>query len=229
LGDLLAEEGLIFRGGFVLRPDEEIAGSDLGLGPRTLALVGNAGSAMWQRFSQSPEYSKPEDPLNHWSERVLTRIAAQLGARPLFPFGGPPYHPFVAWAKRAEDLRESPLGLLVHPEFGLWHAYRGALVFEEMLDLPARPTRPMPCDICADKPCLSACPVGAFRHWEEGGYDVAACAAHIDSAEGGACLDGGCLARHACPVGQGFTYDPQQARFHMDAFLRARMGETREK
>jgi hypothetical protein len=32
----------------------------------------------------------------------------------------------------------------------------------------------------------------------------------------------GCLARHACPVGQGFAYAPAQAEFHMRAFRAAR-------
>lgn len=226
LQKLLADEGLIFRGGFQLEPDEEIAGYPFGGGAKSLALVGNAGPAMWRRFSRSLEFSAPENPLNLWSERVLTRIAAQLGARALFPFGGPPYHPFIAWAKRAEGLRESPLGPLLHPEYGLWHAYRGALIFGEMLDLPARAEQPAPCATCADKPCLSACPVGAFQHWQNGGYDVAACAGHIASERGAACLDGGCLARHACPLGQDYAYEPQQARFHMEAFLRARRKES---
>ena len=28
---------------------------------------------------------------------------------------------------RAEGLKPSPLGVLVHPDFGLWHGYRGAI------------------------------------------------------------------------------------------------------
>jgi hypothetical protein len=35
-------------------------------------------------------------------------------------------------------------------------------------------------------------------------------------------MDGGCLARHACPVGQGFAYAPAQARFFMRAFRESR-------
>ena len=31
----------------------------------------------------------------------------------------------------------SPLGILIHPDWGLWHSYRGALAFRERLDLPA--------------------------------------------------------------------------------------------
>jgi hypothetical protein len=35
-------------------------------------------------------------------------------------------------------------------------------------------------------------------------------------------MDGGCLARRACPVGKGFTYHPVQAQFFMRAFIAAR-------
>ena len=53
-------------------------------------------------------------------------------------------------------------------------------------------------------------------------YDVAACAKHIAAPAGRDCLTGGCLARHACPVGRDFIYGPGQAGFHMAAFLGAR-------
>ena len=39
---------------------------------------------------------------------------------------------------------------------------------------------------------------------------------------GRACREGGCLARHACPVGAAAAHAPAQAAFHMAAFLAAR-------
>jgi hypothetical protein len=35
------------------------------------------------------------------------------------------------------------------------------------------------------------------------------------------CRDHGCRARRSCPIGAGFRYLPDQARFHMAAFLRS--------
>lgn len=140
------------------------------------------------------------------------------GATPLFPFGGPPYLPFQRWAMRAEAVAPSPLGVLIHPDHGLWHAYRGALAFAELLALPPRDSRPRPCDSCADRPCLSACPVGAFR---DGRYDVPTCMSHLEQPAGEACMSAACLARRACPVGREGAYDPAQARFHMQAFRSA--------
>ena len=146
-------------------------------------------------------------------------VAEQMGATALFPFEGPPYWPFQRWAQRAEAVHPSPLGLLIHPDHGLWHAYRAALVFGEMIDLPPRDERLNPCAICADKPCLSSCPVGAFSG---ASYDVGACAAHIASIAGSDCMEFGCRARRTCPIGTSSIYEPALSRVHMDAFLRSR-------
>jgi hypothetical protein len=138
----------------------------------------------------------------------------------LFPFGGPPHHDFQGWALRAEPVARSPVGLLIHPEWGLWHAYRGALVFRERLPLLGDVERDSPCAGCVSKPCLSTCPVGAFS--EERGYDVGACTQYLRGPAGGACVAAGCLARRACPVVPPEPYAAAQQAFHMQAFLRAR-------
>ena len=216
----LARHGLIGRGGFYVEPSDGVPALPDGRPAGTLVPVGNAGPAMWHAFAEAPEFANGgPDALDRWSARVLKDLAAELVATALFPFGGPPYLPFVAWAKRAGPVAESPLGILVHPDFGLWHAYRGALAFAGRVALPPRDERPRPCDDCAGKPCLSACPVGAFTG---SSYDVPACVKHISTPAGADCMDLGCRARRACPVGQDHAYVSAQARFHMDAFRRAR-------
>lgn len=216
----LSARGLILLGGFHPAPDEHVPALANGRAAGTLFVIGNAGPAMWQAFAASPEAADgAADPLNRWSERLLAAIAAAHGGHALFPFGGPPYRPFVAWAKRAAPVRESPLGMLIHPEYGLWHAYRGALAFAGRHALPPRDPRPVPCDTCADKPCLTTCPVRAFGSY---GYDTDACVGHISMPQGEDCMELGCRARRACPVGRGYHYDPEQAAFHMRAFLDAR-------
>jgi hypothetical protein len=62
--------------------------------------------------------------------------------------------------------------------------------------------------------------VGAFSR---GAYDVAACVGHVESVAGADCMDFGCRARRACPVGAEYAYSPEQASFTMRAFLRARV------
>jgi hypothetical protein len=219
-----AAQGLSLRGAFHPLSRDGVPAMPDGRPVATLVLLGNVGPGLWGHFAAGSELTDGgPDPLDRWSERVIGALGRALGARPLFPFGGPPYLPFIAWAKRAEPVAESPLGMLIHPEHGLWHAYRGALAFAERLELPAPDTRPRPCDSCAGKPCLTACPVGAFG---AEGYDVAACVGHISGPAGAECLDRGCRARDACPVGRERAYGPDQMRFHMAAFLKARRADA---
>src|SRR6201999_1900384 len=90
----------------------------------------------------------PVHALDPWTRKTLAPIAAQFGARAVFPFGGPPWFPFQRWAMRAEGLRSSPLGVLIHPEFGLWHAYRAAFLFDALVDDAAPKSLPFACEAC---------------------------------------------------------------------------------
>jgi len=185
---------------------------------KTLVLLGFTGSAQWAAFAESPEARDGEpDPLDRWSRRQLDVLAAEFGATACYP-SGTPQLPLQRLALRCEPVHQSPLGLLIHPRWGLWHAYRGALAFTEQLELPPLAPLPRPCDTCDARPCLSACPVGAFRH---GHFDVDACVRHVASEAGHDCRNQGCRARRACPVGSGHTYVAAQQSFHMQAFLRA--------
>ena len=203
----LQPHGLIARGGFF---DDS----------RSIVLVGSAGSAFWPAFKASPEYSDGrENPLDRWSERIGNDIAAMFGAECVFPFGEAPYHPFLRWSQRAEPVLPSALGILIHPEFGLWHAYRFALLLPAPLavdsDIVAAERA---CDSCAGKPCLSACPVGAFS---TDGYDVEVCYRYLAANPDSDCNTAGCLARRSCPEAAELRYADEHAAFHMSAFVRS--------
>ncbi len=192
------------------------AGSGVAFGGATLLLVGNAGPTMFDRFAA--ERDPAHDAMDGWTRDVLTPLAAQLGARAVFPFDQP-HPPFLRWAKAANAGFTSPLGLNIRADFGLWHAFRAAFIFDDEIAFPAPAPGSSPCESCLDKPCLTTCPVNAFSGST---YDVAACAAHLASPEGKPCRDRTCLARLACPVAPGYRYAPGQMRFHMVAFMQAR-------
>lgn len=267
----LAEHGLALRGGVNPDQDDADAGHDLfpqafpgevdtgspfgnainqngsGRRAKTILLVGVEGRSLWPHLERDAQFQADRsagatNALDAWSERKLRRIAGEFGAAAVFP-NDRPYRPFQRWALRSGTVFQSPIGMLIDPKFGLWHAYRGALLFEEALDLPPRAKALSPCESCDDKPCLTACPVGAFTEVFPGEvgtgspsgnttrkstddpmrrYDVAACAGHLATDEGRSCLTGGCAARNACPVGREHRYEPDQMRFHMAAFARAR-------
>jgi len=213
----IAKTGLVARGAFHVEENDKVPPVG-GQAARTLVLIGNAGSSLWPEFSRSREYrdGRP-NPLDRWSERVIDDLGRELDALAVFPFKGPPYYPFLRWARRAETVTSSPLGMLIHPDYGLWHAYRGALVFDRPLDGLPDPTREAsPCLTCEDQPCLSGCPVDAFG---SDGFDVERCVTHLDGPN--RCRDEGCLARNACPAGKPFKYVREQHRFHLAAFHRA--------
>lgn len=208
----LARHRLLLRGGFHPEAQEMTLAEGESVG--TVLLAGNAGPGMWEAFStQMPTGA---DPLDRWSGEVLGAVARQFGAEVALPSDGPPYRPFQQWAMRAEPVFQSPIGILIHPVYGLWHGYRGALLFERVLDLPDKDMSANPCDSCTARPCLTTCPVGAFSGR---GYDLQACRRHLRSGAGDDCLDGSCLARQACPVGRDYAYGAGQAAFHMAAFV----------
>ncbi len=178
-------------------------------------LIGNAGPDMFRRFARE---RTPKDSLDDWTRAVVDPLARDLDATALYPFDTPPL-PFLTWARRGGAGHTSPLGLNIHPVYGLWHAYRAALVFPVAFDLPPVNPGASPCDTCESKPCLSACPVSAF---DSSSYDVAACGRYVLSEAGADCMTGGCKARLACPVGRKFVYEPMQIQFHMKAFQKAR-------
>lgn len=220
-----AEYGLVLRGGFCIDVDEALPDCQPGVPAAMLMLFGQAGSSIWECFSASPEYADGKaHPMDRWSRRIGDSLAADWGGRALFPFEGPPWHPFGQWAQRAEAVHASPLGILMHPRYGLWHAYRFAIALPAIIDgwqvddvaskIPA--VRIHACDECVDKPCLQACPVDAFS---QGHYDVAACVNHLAANKQAMCHNSGCLARDACPEARAWLYEPAHSRFHMRQFV----------
>lgn len=221
--------GLVVAGLAPILPED-------GLHPalRTVVLLAPDEPAFWNILTASPEWQDgAPDPVDRWSRRVIGRLACDLGLKAAFPFGGPPWHPFVGWALRSGRCHSSPVGLLVHDMAGLWISFRGALLLRE--SYPAAPS-PRPCDTCAARPCETACPAGALT---PAGYDVPVCHAWLDGLSssflpkypGGEAPQEpggprppdpvdcrtGCLVRRACPVGQS-RRRPEQSAHHMRHF-----------
>jgi epoxyqueuosine reductase len=193
-------------GGFAVKDGE----AGFPKGTRTLVLLGPQEPGFWPHLQAQGEWGGP-DPVDRWSRRVIGQLACDLGAKALFPFGGPPYHPFYQWALRSGRCWDSPVRLLVHDTQGLWVSFRGALALKEVFEVPQAGK---PCDSCEAKPCLMACPAGALG---AGGYDVPGCHAWLKT-KGSECLSGGCLVRRACPVSLTYARMPEQSAYHMRQF-----------
>lgn len=195
----------------------QVRGNAVALPNGALFLVGSVGDEFFQYFRASPEYATAENPLDQWSKRIIDNICDKLdNAEAIYPFDLPS-PPFQSWAMASDEVSQSPMGILIHNSYGLWHAYRGAIKISN-LQAESPPQNPFsPCDSCDDKPCLSACPVGAFESHK---YDTKACFSHLDSGESQSCFGSACLARRACPVATEKAYAPEVSQFFMTSFYR---------
>lgn len=181
----------------------------------TLILLGT-GAGFWAAFSSSAEATDgAPDPIDRWSKRVVGGLAKRFSGSAVFPSDGPPYPPFIDWALKSGRAFSSPTGMLVHDTVGLMISYRGALLFGDEFAVPAVDMA-SPCATCAEKPCTTACPVGALSG--SAPYDVVACHAFLDSGPGKSCMMQGCAARLACPLSRGAGRTPEQSALHMKAF-----------
>lgn len=216
LAAAFSAHGLMLRGGFNFADREETPSGLSGAAARSVLLVGQAGAAPWPHFlrwkgSQSRIVT---NPLDTWSRAVIGAVAAKFAARAVSP-SDRPYLPFQQWAMRAEGLKPSPLGILMHSQYGLWHSYRGALLFEDEIAASEAREAIHLCDACVGKPCLKSCPVDAYS---EAGFAHQACVSHVRGQNGAPCRTGGCLDRNACPYGTDYRYPAEVQAFHMAAF-----------
>lgn len=182
-------------------------------GDETVFLLSPDEPGFWAHVTAEAEFADgAPDPIDRWSRRVIEALAGTHGGRAAFPFGGPPFAPFFRWACESGQAFTSPIHLLVHARMGLWASYRGALIMPGHVPLP--PAAEHPCTQCP-APCRTQCPVGAFTLTR---YETDICHGFLDSADGTNCLLHGCLARRACPIGQGYGRLSEQSSWHMRHF-----------
>jgi hypothetical protein len=213
----LEPHGLFLRGTVNFAEGERAPSLENGASATSVVLIGNIGGSIWEPFTRWRE-GEPDrggtDPLDNWTKRVILPVAEATGATAYFP-SDPPWQPFQQWAMRAEGLKPSPLGVLIHPRYGLWHGYRGALGFGRTSPATGEVAPGHPCDCCEGKPCVSSCPAQAL---ESGTFDVGRCRMYLRmETKAGGCLAGGCRSRGGCPIGRDYQYSPEQLHFHMAA------------
>ena len=106
--------------------------------------------------------------------------------------------------------RPSLLGLHIHADYGTWFAYRTALLVSETFPQTEDSTAQPVCEVCVDKPCMSACPVAAVNTLGE--FNISACMGYRVK-DNSVCADR-CLSRLACPVGADYFYTPEHLAHH---------------
>lgn len=184
---------------------------------KTLIMLGPKEPGFWTYIIKQDEFKDGlPNPLDRWSKRVIDTIGEETKGEPAYPFGGPPYHPFMTWALKTGRSWHSPIKFLVHDTSGLLVSYRGVLGYSEFFHLPPPPPQ-SPCVTCIDKPCITACPVDVLTPEI---YDADGCRKYIGSSEGHECLRLGCNVRRICPISATYQRDIRQSEFHQIAFLK---------
>ena len=218
LSKALIRAGFLMLGGFHPTVGDDAPPLADGRTPDTLMLIGSAGRQLFDVFCRAREYADGRpDPLDRYTRRALSEIASSMDLEPVFVFDGPPYYPFQRYALRVGGFSPSPMGLLAHRNFGPWVALRAVFLSPEPFGRFESHGLDGPCTTCHSTPCIAACPAGALS--AASGYDVPRCRDHLAEAGAVAACLSGCLARHACPVGQDYAHDASQGAFHMRSFL----------
>lgn len=185
---------------------------------RQLILIGNAGPTMWSAIRQS-DVAASAHPIDEYSVSVVTAwFRSRLPYRNfdiVYPRNRREV-PLQALGRLAGWHRPSPLGLGINATWGLWFAYRVALLADTELAPTQVPAAASPCEACASRDCIAACPAGATA---PEGLDLEQCVAYRKLADSRCRTT--CVARLACPVGAGHRYDDEQLRHCYSISLRA--------
>ena len=206
---------------FALDPDDQ--GKAHALLGTVSAKLASGDWALFDDFvAANPALDHPLDTLGREQTKRMIENTALVAH---FPDDQPAF-PMISRALAVfPTLSQSPLGMLVSTRFGLLFGIRAWVegdrksVERLAVSLGWRPGSPnhSPCEACADKPCLTHCPVGAFGAQ---GYDYPKCQVELHrqmSEIDALCWRGGCAARVACPLSTPYT--AKQAAFHHRAVV----------
>jgi len=197
---------------------------------KSILVFGSGGPALWEALladlRANPRHLADEPhPLDAFVRRAVAAADAALGDVPrrwFFAAADAELHlDFRALADLAGLGGKSRLGLLLHPEYGLWLGLRAALFLGAPLPISPRAAAD-PCVGCP-APCITACPGNAFV---DGLWNVDRCSAFHSAST---LCAASCAARSACVRAPEHRYGPDELLYHYDrahgrALLRTRIG-----
>lgn len=195
-------------------------------GARSIVVIGNGGGAFWDAFQhhakENPGWMTRDNPLDDFTrvviERELGPILRGVAHTIVYPFmsGGPTLN-FMEAGKAAGLSGPSILGVMVHPVYGPWIAFRAAILLSESIDAPGEACGFDPCPSCIARTCISACPAEAVSLG--GGWDIPKCLTHRVEMEADCAPR--CHARAACVLGPQHRYPDEELAYHQMRALRS--------
>ena len=191
---------------------------------RSIIVIGNGGGAFWKSFKQHCEkncdWMARDNPLDDFTRVVIERDVAPLvqSGTIIYPFmsNGPTLN-FMEAGKAAGLSGPSIIGVMVHPVYGPWIAFRAAILLDEVIDAPGEAYRFDPCPSCTARTCISACPADAVSFAK--GWDIPKCLTHRVEVEADCAPR--CHARAGCILGPEHRYRDDELAYHQMRALRA--------
>jgi epoxyqueuosine reductase len=196
-------------------------------GCRSIVVIGNGGADFWRVFkghaAENPGWFERDNPLDDFTREVVEKEIVMpiqtAGVRcvTVYPFGsnGPTLN-FMQLATLSGLAAPSIIGVVVHPVFGPWIAFRAALLLDCKIDHPGDAIGFDPCPACSTRSCISACPGAAVSF--PSGWNIPKCLAHRVEAHP-ECADR-CHARVACVLSPDQRYPDDELAYHQARALR---------
>ncbi len=193
-------------------------------GAKSIVVIANGGGSFWNAFERFADahagWRDRANPLDDFTRQIVDREIAPLvpGARVFYPFMNDSRAlNFIELGKAAGLAGPSILGVLVHPTFGPWIAFRAALLIDELIDDPGDAAGFDPCPSCTTRSCIAACPVGAVAF--PSGWDIPRCLTYRVESEADCAPR--CHARAACVIGPKYRYPDRELAYHQARALGA--------
>jgi epoxyqueuosine reductase len=187
---------------------------------QSIVVIGNGGGAFWHAFRAYAEahlgWRDRNHPLDDFTRDlidggIIPMVRGQgIECVPAFPFIGERTLSFIALGKLAGLGGPSLLGVLIHPVYGPWIAFRAALLIDVALEAPGEASGFDPCPACTARTCIAACPAGAVT--SPAGWDIPRCLTHRIEVEADCATR--CHARVACVIGPEHRYPDDELAYH---------------
>ena len=175
----------------------------------------NGGTALWDVFledlRQNPQHLRNHThPLDDFVKRQIQKFDPNPTDNRRWIHCAAQTDTFIDFRPLAEQAglgTASPLGLLIHPQYGLWLSLRAVLLTTERVPFTSV-LQDSPCTSCTRKPCIAACPAQAVHPQK---WSIHKCLQyHKDSHD---CHDL-CHSRLRCPVGKTHQHTTLQHLYH---------------
>ncbi len=178
-----------------------------------LVLLGHSGRQLWNALKDEGKcLFASKAPIDRFSRQIVEQAVRSYWNDSSFEllYPGDNLVPLQQLGKMAGWHHDSPMGVGINEDHGLWFAYRALFLIDAALPLNRQSPGASPCENCLESNCITACPAAALSRSES--IDVGRCT-QFRLEKSSPCRDR-CLSRERCPVAPQRRYDREQIGYH---------------